>query len=167
MTTLLTGTAAAHAVPDPAYVTQSITVSGQVEQGLTLTVQDLRQFPARQVTDVPSAGKGGADMGKSRHFKGVLLRDILDQAKLAAPTHNDAKKLYIVATASDGYQAVFSWGEIFNAPLGDGVLVLYEQDGKPLDDGEGKIAMISSKDTRTGPRHVKWLKSISVRKVAD
>ena len=73
----------------------------------------------------------------------------------------------IIATASDGYKVVFSWSEVFNSPLGEGVIVFFEKDGVPLADDEGRIAMVSTKDIRTGPRHVKWLQAIEVRKIAE
>lgn len=157
--------AAASAAPSD--VTQAITLSGAVEHKLVLKVDDLRQLPLQHVARLVLTGKDGAPKGELSNVTGVLLRDLLDKAVLAAPGHNDAKRLFIVATASDSYQALFSWGEIFNSPAGDGVLVFFELDGKPLGDDQGRIAMISSKDTRTGPRHVKWLRSIDVRKVAD
>ena len=47
------------------------------------------------------------------------------------------------------------------------MIVFYERDGLPLKDDEGRIAMVSAKDTRTGPRHVKWLNGIEVRKIVD
>jgi hypothetical protein len=50
---------------------------------------------------------------------------------------------------------------------GDGALVIYERDGAPLADDEGKIALVSLKDTRPGPRHVKWLQSIELRALGD
>jgi hypothetical protein len=37
----------------------------------------------------------------------------------------------------------------------------------PLGDQEGRIALISAKDTQTGPRHVNWLNGIEVRKIVD
>jgi hypothetical protein len=69
----------------------------------------------------------------------------------------------IVATATDGYKAVFSWSEITNTPVGEGVLVLLERDGRALDDREGRIALISTADQRLGPRHVRNLARIEVR----
>jgi DMSO/TMAO reductase YedYZ molybdopterin-dependent catalytic subunit len=72
-----------------------------------------------------------------------------------------------VATATDGFQAVFSWGELFNTPVGRGVLVAFERDGAPLRDGEGGIALVSLADERPGTRHVKWLERIEVRRVPD
>jgi hypothetical protein len=47
------------------------------------------------------------------------------------------------------------------------VLIVYERDGSPLSGDEGPLALVSHKDTRPGPRHVKWLQSIEVRVVAD
>ena len=79
----------------------------------------------------------------------------------------EPKKMAIIAGASDGYKVVFSWNEIFNSPIGDGVIVFFEKDGFPLADDEGRIALVSTKDLRTGPRHVKWLQSIEVRKIVD
>jgi hypothetical protein len=57
--------------------------------------------------------------------------------------------------------------ELFNTAVGDGVLFVYERDGKTLSDDEGRIALVSLKDTRPGPRHVKWLASLDVVRVPD
>lgn len=147
--------AAAWAHPDlsdPAkYVTMELSVVGAVEHPLKLRVADLRQLPSQQIE-----GRTGA-----------RLRDVLQGAGIVAKDHNDVKKMAIIATASDGYAVVFSWSEIFNSPIGEGVLVFFEKDGAPLGDDEGRIAIISMTDTRTGPRHVRWLKSIEVRKLVD
>jgi len=133
------------------YVTTELTVSGAVEHPLKLEVKDLRQFPLEQQED----------------RNGVTLRALLDRAKVIAGNHNDVKKMAIIATASDGYAVVYSWSEVFNSPIGEGVLIFFEKDGKALADDEGRIAMISTKDLRTGPRHVRWLKSIEIKKIVD
>ena len=140
-------------------VTTSISVTGAVEHTMTLGVEDLRAFPTQKVNEVPLVCQTGANLGKLENFKGVRLRDIIERAKVVAPGHNDVKKMVVIAGASDGYKVVFSWSEIFNSPVGDGVYVFA--------DDEGRIAMISTKDLRTGPRHVKWLKDIEVRKILD
>lgn len=161
-------TLAENAPPDAArLVTTRITVQGAVEHPLSLSVADLKQFPQQRVASMPLVCQTGANMGTLENFKGVSLRDILDRAAIRAPEHNDVKKMVVIATASDGYKVVFSWSELFNSPIGDGVIVFFEKDGQPLADDEGRIAMVSGKDTRTGPRHVKWLQSIEVRKVVD
>lgn len=149
------------------FTTEKITISGAVKNKLTLDVAGLRQFPPQMVGEVPLVCQTGADKGKLENFKGVRLSDILEKAVVAAPGHNDVKKMAVIATASDGYKVVFSWSEIFNSPIGEGVMVFFEKNGLPLSDDEGRIAMVSSKDTRTGPRHVKWLQDIEVRQIVD
>lgn len=155
-------------VDDPSkFVTRDITVSGAVEHRLNLSVDELREFSPQQIGEVPLVCQSGANVGKLENLKGVRLRDLLEKAVIKAPNHNDVKKMAIVASASDGYKVVFSWSEVFNSPIGDGVVVFFEKDGLPLADDEGRIAMVSSRDIRTGPRHVKWLKSIEVIKIVE
>lgn len=133
------------------YVTTELTVTGAVAHPLKLGVNDLRQFPLQQ----------------QENRNGVTLRALLDRAQVISKNHNDVKKMVIIASASDGYAVVYSWSEIFNSPIGESVLIFFEKDGKALADDEGRIAMISTKDLRTGPRHVRWLKSIEIKKAVD
>jgi len=149
------------------YVSQTLSISGAVEKPLMLTVEDLQKFPTQQISELPLTRQHGGNAGKLENFKGVRLRDLLDKAVVIARDHNDVKKTIIIATATDGYKVVYSWSEIYNTAVGEGVLVFFEKDGKALPDEEGRIAMISGKDLRTGPRHVKWLKTLEVRKIAD
>ena len=160
--------AAAENVVDPSqYVTDSIAVTGAVENQLKLSVDDLKKFPSQKVSEVSVVCQSGANKGKLENLKGVLLRDILEKAAVVSIGHNDVKKMVVIAIANDGYKVVFSWSEIFNSPIGDGVVVFFEKAGAPLADDEGRIAMVSTKDLRTGPRHVKWLKAIEVRKIVE
>lgn len=149
------------------FVTTRFTVDGAVENRLDLGVEDLAQFPPQQIGELPLVCQSGANLGQLEQLKGVRLRDILEKAVVKAPKHNDVKKMVVVAAASDGYKVVFSWSELFNSPLGEGVIVFFEKDGRPLADDEGRIALVSGKDIRTGPRHVKWLQRIEVRKIVD
>jgi DMSO/TMAO reductase YedYZ molybdopterin-dependent catalytic subunit len=164
---LAAGAQAGAKVDDPSrHVTETVAIKGAVEHALLLGVADLRQFPPRQIAQLPLISQSGAQRGRLTHLKGVLLRDILARASIVAPGHNDAKNMVVIASASDGYSVVFSWSEIVNSPLGDGIIVFYEKDGQALPDDEGRIAMVSAQDIRTGPRHVKWLQAIEVRKIA-
>ncbi len=149
------------------YTTTQLAVAGAVENRLLLTVDDLKALPSREMGSLPIVCQSGATTSTIQSLKGVLLRDVLEKAVLVLKDHNDAKKMAVIATASDGYKVVFSWSEIFNSPLAEGILVFYERDGRPLDEAEGRIALISAKDTRTGPRHVKWLSGVEVRKIVD
>lgn len=156
---------AASAADTPAPVAPRLTVEGVVEHGLKLSVEELRQFPPDQIVELslPSRDSGGPPS----RLKGVRLRAVLERAKIVTSDHNTVKKLAIVATASDGYKAVFSWNELFNAELGDAVLVVFERDGQALAPAEGPFALISGTDLRTGPRHVKWLQSVDVGQITE
>ena len=149
------------------FVTEQIKVSGAVENTLVLSVEDLKQFPPQSIGEIPMICQSGANLGKIENLKGVLLRDIVNKAVVVSKSHNDVKKMAIIVTASDGYKVVFSWSEVFNSSLGESVIVFYERDRLPLGEDEGRIALVSAKDIRTGPRHVKWLSGIEVRKIVD
>lgn len=148
-------------------VSEQLTISGLVENKMALNVADLRKFPTHLIGELPVICQTGANLGKLENLKGVLLKDLLEKAAIISKSHNDVKKMAIIATATDDYKVVFSWSEVFNSPVGEAVMVFFEKNGLPLSDDEGRIALISAKDTRTGPRHVKWLKDIEVRKLAD
>lgn len=149
------------------FVSHHLEITGLVKHPLNLEVKDLKKLQQQAVENTPLTCQSGADMGKMEKINGVLLRDVLERADIISKAHNDVKKIIVVATATDGYKVVFSWSELFNSPVGQGVIIFFERDGKPLDEEEGQIALISTQDIRTGPRHVKWLSKIQVIKVVD
>jgi DMSO/TMAO reductase YedYZ molybdopterin-dependent catalytic subunit len=136
-------------------VTTRLEVTGEVARKLSLSVEDLRGLAQRR-GQVAAGGYGG-----------IRLTDLLEEADIRRDERHALRRTYLVATASDRYQAVFSWGELFNTSIGREVLVAFERDGAPLQDGEGKIALVSLADEKIGPRHVKWLSRIDVRRVPE
>lgn len=150
----------AHAQPSSA-----VEVRGAVKTALRLTPEDLRAFPAEQIGSFTQSRRTDAGESSST-VRGVRLSALLDRAALAAADGNDWKAAVVLAGASDGYRVSFSWNELVNSPLGANVLVLFERDGKPLSPQEGLIALVSAGDTRTGPRHVRWLRTLDVRILA-
>lgn len=162
---LLMGSGAwAHPQTPPSQPSQSLTVSGNVATKLVLDVAALSKREPSQVLAVPLADKEG---NPASMVRGIRLRDLLEEAKLVTQDHHTLKKTVVIARAVDGYKVVFSWSELFNSLTGESVLVLFERDGNPLAKDEGPIALISAKDLRTGPRHVRWLKEVEVRQVVD
>jgi DMSO/TMAO reductase YedYZ molybdopterin-dependent catalytic subunit len=157
----------AQTVADAKFVRSEIRVGGNVERVLVLSVEDLQRIPVQHLEERRIVGAPGNGTESLRRFTGCRLRDVLDAAVLTERTRRDLRRSYVVAAASDGYEVVFSWGELYNSPAGDGVLVVYAIDGAPLPDGEGRIALVSLNDTRPGPRHVKWLARIDVRQASN
>jgi DMSO/TMAO reductase YedYZ molybdopterin-dependent catalytic subunit len=80
----------------------SLSVSGMVNQELTLTDAELR---AREIVTVNAEGKNGP-----QDFQGVLLNSILDQAGIK----DGATKLTF--TASDNYSAEVNLSDVRNCP---------------------------------------------------
>jgi len=148
------------------FVTEKLTVGGRVLHGLDLSSEALKAFPVQAPPDISIIGRTGETTRVLKNYTGAKLTDVLDKAVLATADHDDLKKTIIVASASDDYKAVFSWNELYNTSVGEGVLVLYAREGHPLPDDEGRISLISTKDLHTGARHVRWLKDVQIQKIA-
>jgi len=134
-------------------------VKGLVEHPLSLSLADLRAMP--QQTLVDRRARDGAPAEST--LTGVLLRDVLDKAKLVERKPKDLRKTLIIARARDDYLALFTWVELYLLSAGQGILVVLDRDGVPLPPSEGPIALVSLRDERPGPRHLKWLESIEAR----
>lgn len=93
-------------------------------------------------------------------FTGYLLRDLLKIAKPIQKDRHDWKKQVISATAFDGYVVVFSNAELVNSKIGDEVVLYFQKDGKSIDLESEGFGLISTADTRTGPRHVKVITKV-------
>jgi len=144
-----------------------LVVAGDVKQSLVLSVAALRDFPAAAQTTYSSSREVAGQAQAATALRGVRLLAVLEQAGLAERDRLDWRKTAVVAIARDGYRAVFSWPELANTAGGAQVMVSYERDGAPLGAQEGPLAIHAPGDTRTGPRHVKWLQRIEVRILRD
>jgi hypothetical protein len=85
----------------------TLTITGDVGKPLTLTAADLQAMP-RQKFEVK------AEDGTPHVYEGVLVGELLKRAgaPLGSDLRGNAIASYVVATATDGYQAVFSLAEL-------------------------------------------------------
>ncbi|KQB40871.1 molybdopterin-dependent oxidoreductase [Flavobacterium aquidurense] len=143
-------------------VNHQIEIKGEVEFPLQLNIDSLQKMKVATISNFKITGQNGEIKKNDKTSKGVLLKDILEKAKIIQNGHKD-RNFYIVARASDNYKATFSWAEIFNNSTGENTYVLFEENGKPIKNGE--MVLICKNDIKTGPRHVYWLKSIEVYRV--
>ncbi len=136
-------------------------VTGQILNPLKLTADDLTNNYAAQSADVSYLS--GTDTVKAS-YTGVYLRDILDSAELDynPDQKNDTLSLYIVATGSDGYQAIIAYGDIDPNFGNQPIMVAYAQNGKPLTDTV-PLQLVVPGDTHGG-RFVSNLVSLQVRR---
>ncbi len=143
---------------------ETVEIKGLVEKPLTLTVEALKQLPVQEGRDFKIVSSSGEVRSTLGSYRGVRLTDVLKQAAIQLSNPKEKGRYFVVATATDGYTAIFSHNDLFNNPTGDGVLVLFEENGQPIGKN-GAFVLISLTDTISGARHVKWLKTIEVRKV--
>ena len=134
----------------------AVTVGGDVAAPYTLTLSDLRTMPRSTVT-VPQ------ESGVPAKYEGVLLAEVLRRAgaPLGRDLSGNAVASYILATATDGYQAVFALAEADPQFTGSEILVADTVDGKPLFDYQGPMRLVAPHDKR-GARSVRMLQRIEV-----
>ena len=142
----------------------AVRVVGRVRRPLVVSLDTLRRMETETRRDIPIYCGTGDPKGSIASCRGVLLENVIRMADVAKDADNDTKKMFIVASADDGYTVVFSWQEIFNTPVGGGVMILIERDGRPLGKAGGDLALISAEDFFTGSRYVKGLTTIELRR---
>lgn len=125
----------------------------------------LAALPSTSLTQRQSVSSNqSAGTERSVTFSGHLLRDLLLDAGVGRAGDRGVRTEIIELVATDGYRAVFSWGELFNSTAGEHVLVITHQDGLPLGAFAGPLALRSLGDLRPGPRHVRNLCAVVVRR---
>jgi DMSO/TMAO reductase YedYZ molybdopterin-dependent catalytic subunit len=135
--------------------TPSISVTGAVNQPLTLTAADLAAMPrAKVVTD---------NNGIQTSYEGVWLSEVLKKAgvSLGPGLRGAALAGYVLASASDGYQVVFSIGELDPDMTSGQYLLADTANGKPLFGENGAFRLVIPTDKR-GARSVRLLTRIEV-----
>ena len=158
-------TAGAIACPsDPSPREAGVLLSAQVSDAVPLALKraDLESLPPQSVSSKRVVERNGARDEQTLVYSGWLLRDVLARAGFG-DGQRGARTWVVEAVATDGYRAVFSWGELYNSALGDQVYVIGSQDGKPLDAVAGPLSLRSLADLRPGARHVRNLCALQVR----
>lgn len=146
---------------------ETLEIRGLVEKPQTLTVESFKKYPVQEGRDFKVVSASGQVRYTLESYRGVRLTDLLDAAVVQLPNQREKGRYFVVATATDGYTAIFSHNDLFNNPTGEGVLVLFQENGKPIPAAQGAFVLISLTDKISGARHVKWLKTIDVRKVEE
>ncbi len=133
-----------------------IVVQGDVSAPLTLKVSDLAQMP-HETASVPDQD------GTTVSYEGVPLREILKKAGVPFGKELRGKALssYVLAKAHDGYQVLFSLGELDGAFGNLSVLVADKRDGKPLFAYQGPLRLVCPND-KAGARSVRMLETLEV-----
>lgn len=140
----------------------SLSVCGLVDKTRTFSLKELQSMDVIEVTDSLLACGSGEPKGYIGQLRGVRLTDLINEVPVTISGHNDTKKMYLIVSSSDGYTTVFSWQEVFNTEVGEGIMVLLERDGQAVHGGSGEVDLFSAKDFLTGPRYLKKLAQIEI-----
>lgn len=144
--------------------TDQIQIFGLTDSSFSVSFESIAKQKSVKIGNFKITNHSGEFKKEYKRLKGVPLLPILEKAKIRAKNPKDLSEYYLVFKASDGYTVVFSWNELFNTPVGQSVYIATEADGKPLSDSPERVLMITTRDFRTGRRHVKGLSSIEVRR---
>ncbi len=134
----------------------TLSISGDIPAPLVLKADDLAKMP-RETVIIPDQD------GTKIEYEGVLLREILKRAGAPAGKELRGKALtgYVVAKARDGYQVIFTLGEVDPAFANEPILVADKRNGKALFEYQGPFRLVCGND-KAGARSVRMLESLEV-----
>jgi DMSO/TMAO reductase YedYZ molybdopterin-dependent catalytic subunit len=133
----------------------TIQVTGAVKQALTLSADDLAKMPRASVRTLNN--------GMETVYEGVWLHEVLKKAGVPQGSELRGKALasYMLAQAQDGYQVLFSLGELDPAFIDNEILVADTANGKALFGAQGRFRLVAPKD-KPGARSVRTLTKLEV-----
>jgi hypothetical protein len=138
-----------------------ILITGDIPTPVTITAADIAAMPRESIelTDPETTDHEG---GKFK-YEGVSLQEVLKKAGIPFGSGIRGKWLasYILASAKDGYQVVYSLGELDSSFGNERVLIVDKRDGKPLFAYQGPLRLVVAGD-KAGARDVRMLEKIEV-----
>ncbi len=138
-----------------AVATPTVTIQVAGKPALTLTDDELMKMTQHTATV--------KEHDSEATYTGVYLHDVL--VKAGAPSgnqlHGRALSSYVLATAKDGYQAVFTLTEMDPAFTDDNILIADRVHGTPLPETQGPFRLVALHDKKPA-RSVRMLEKIDV-----
>ncbi|MFF2554613.1 molybdopterin-dependent oxidoreductase [Nocardia sp. NPDC058058] len=107
-----------------------LTISGAVPHPVTLTADQLRGYPVQTQVVTFDSSKGK----QSHTYQGAAVADLINDAHpvVDRAAKNPELRLALVASGSDGYQAVLAWAEFSRDFAAKPILIAYTEDGQSL-----------------------------------
>ncbi|HMW38610.1 MAG: hypothetical protein K1X68_00360 [Saprospiraceae bacterium] len=144
-------------------VTNEFIITGKVKTERTVTLSDLRHFPAISINDINTSCTPKKEE-RTKSVKAVLLKNVLDSVRFDYVEKRDLGHYYFLFVSADDYKIVFSFNEIYNTEIGNNLYIVTELDGKKIEDLDSRVLVLSTKDIRGGSRNIKGLSKIVVCK---
>jgi hypothetical protein len=137
-----------------------LAVQGDIASPLSLTADDLAKMP-RETASVPGPN------GTKLVYEGVTLLAVLQKAGAPFGKQLRGKVLstYVLAKAQDGYQVIFTLGELDPDFGNETILLADKRDGKPLAEKQGPFRLVCPND-HEGARSIRMLQTLEVVRLA-
>jgi molybdopterin-dependent oxidoreductase-like protein protein len=130
----------------------SVRVTGKVERPLVVSEADLQTFPRKQLNVID-------ENGAHVTYDGVPMVELLQRA--GAPLGKQLKglsmRLFVIAEASDGYQAVFALPEFDPAFTDRAIILADRKNDKAMQSPEGPFRLIVEGEKR----HARWVREVT------
>lgn len=139
----------------------TLVVTGLTQKTLLLTTDSLRKRSVQEGKNIRIASSKGQIIGTISHFKGIKLKDLLDEVQIVIPEYNDRGLYYIKVTSHNEMKVIFSWHELYSSITGEKTFIIYESDSTSPQE-KGTMNVVCSSDTFTECRYIKKVKSIEV-----
>jgi DMSO/TMAO reductase YedYZ molybdopterin-dependent catalytic subunit len=99
-------------------------------------------------------------------YEGVLASELLKMAGMPlGQMRGGVVSSYAIASAADGYPAVFAVAELDPGFTSSNVIIVDVVDGKPLPERQGPLRLVAPKDLM-GSRSVRMLRRIQIVRLA-
>jgi DMSO/TMAO reductase YedYZ molybdopterin-dependent catalytic subunit len=112
---------------------------------------------------MPRASAHTTSNGVETVYEGVPLTEVLKKAGVpqGAELRGKALATYILVTAQDGYQVVFSLAEVDPAFIDNQILLADTANGKPLFGAQGRFRLVVPKD-KPGARSIRMVTKLEI-----
>lgn len=147
--------------PAPNSQDVALTINGEVEKELKLSLAELAKMTRKSV-------KAKDHGGKESSFDGVPLHEVLQRAGVKFGEHLRGKALatYLLVTAKDGYTAVFALPELDPAFTDRSILLTDRKDGQSLSAAEGPLRIVVPDEKRHG-RWVRQVQALTIKRASN
>lgn len=142
----------------------SFVVDGEVGTAYTFTLDDLRLLPLEEVAvEFMASGQP-----RRTSYRGVRLYDLINlgSPRIAEPRARNVLRYAVLVTATDGYQAIVSWGEFDPTLEAKPILVAFEENGQLLGEEDGMARLVVPGDGRGG-RYVSNIVSLTLVRLGE
>ncbi len=141
---------------------EPLRITGIGPQAKTLSGAEFAALGLIEVKDGRDITLNGETRRLEIRYGGVSLPTLLRKLGIETLDRYGLRSATVVVVARDGYRASFSWGELFNHPSGESVVLITQENGAPNPAREGEFSLRAFGDLRPGPRHVREVAEIRV-----